>query len=234
MPSILITGARQGLGLGLAAAYHQRGWEVTATIMPGIDPAPLVDCGAGDPDRMFVAEIDVTASEAIEPFLAGLGDRRYDVVFSNAGIWGRLDQDLNLATDDELAEVMLTNCFGPVRLARRLIDRLNTPGGTLTFMSSHRASIECNDFGEMDLYRPSKVALNMLAKSTWVANRDRDMTVLLIHPGWVATEMGTLGGTVEAEISLDESVDGIVSVVDRHRGSGELMFRDWQDQHWPW
>lgn len=190
MPSILITGARQGLGLGLAAAYHRRGWNVTATVLPGTDPAPLVEAGASEPERMFVTEIDVTDREGIDPFLAGLGDRRYDVVFSNAGIWGRLDQDLDAATDKELAAVMLTNCFGPVRLARCLIDRLATPGGTLAFMSSYRGSIECNDFGEMDLYRPSKVGLNMLAKSTWATYRDRGLTVLLVHPGWVAAEMG--------------------------------------------
>ena len=234
MPSILITGAQQGLGLGLAADYHQRGWDVTATVMPGADRDPLVEAGASNPERMFVAEIDVTDREGIEPFLTGLGDRRYNVVFSNTGIWGRLDQDLGVASDEDLAAVLLTNCFGPIRLARRLIKKLATPGGTLAFMSSHRGSIECNDFGEMDLYRPSKAALNMLAKSTWVTNRDRDLTVLLIHPGWVATEMGTLGGTVEAEISLDESVTGIIDVVDRHRDSGAMLFRDWRDHNWPW
>ena len=234
MQSILITGAQQGLGLGLAAAYHRHGWDVTATVLPGADRTPLLAAGGSDPERLFVAEIDVTDRESIDSFLGILDDRRYDVVFSNAGIWSRLDQDLDLASDEELATVMLTNCFGPIRLARRLIDHLTTPGGTLAFMSSHRGSIECNDFGEMDLYRPSKVALNMLAKSTWVTNRDRDLTVLLVHPGWVTTEMGTLGGTVEAEISLDESIAGIMDVVDRHRGSGEIMFRDWRDQNWPW
>ena len=234
MPSVLITGAQQGLGLGLAAAYHQRGWDVTATVLPGTNPAQLVEAGAIDPERMFVAEIDVTDRDGIDPFLASLEERCYDVVFSNAGIWGRLDQNLDAATDEELASVMLTNCFGPVRLARRLLERLATPGGTLAFMSSHRGSIECNDFGEMDIYRPSKAALNMLAKSTWATNRDRNLTVLLVHPGWVATEMGTLGGTVEAEISLDESVSGVIDVVDRNRSSGKILFHDWRDQTWPW
>ena len=184
MQSILITGAQQGLGMGLAAAYHRHGWDVTATVLPGADRTPLLAAGESDPERLFVAEIDVTDGASIDSFLSMLGSRRYDVVFSNAGIWGRFDQDLDLATDQELAAVMLTNCFGPIRLARRLIDHLSTPGGTLAFMTSHRASIESNDFGEMDLYRPSKVALNMLAKSTWVTNRDRALTVLLIHPGW--------------------------------------------------
>ena len=234
MPSILITGAQQGLGLGLAGEFFRRNWDVTGTVRPRADRAALAAVGHGDPSRLTIAEIDVTDRDAIGPFLAALGDSRFDVVFSNAGTWGRLDQDLMAATDEEFAEVMLTNTFGPVRLARHLIGRLAEPDGTLAFMTSHRASIEMNDSGQMDLYRPSKVALNMLAKSTWATHRARNLTVLLIHPGWVATEMGTLGGTVEAEIELPESVSGIADVVERHRGSGEVLYHDYQDKPLPW
>ena len=234
MPSVLITGAQQGLGLGLADEFFRRGWHVTGTVLPGAERAALEAVGAEDASRLAVAEIDVTDRDAVGPFLAALGERRFDVVYSNAGIWGRLDQDLMAATDAEFTEVMLTNAFGPVRLARQLISRLAEPGGTLAFMSSHRASTEMNDFGEMDLYRPSKAALNMLAKSTWALNRDRELTVLLIHPGWVATEQGTLGGTVSAEIGVPESVQGVVNVVERYRGSGRIRYCDYQDQPLPW
>jgi NAD(P)-dependent dehydrogenase (short-subunit alcohol dehydrogenase family) len=234
MPSILITGAQQGLGLGLAGEFLHRGWHVTATVLRGADRTALLALESAHPSHFAVAEIDVTDGAAIEPFLAALGERRFDVVFSNAGIWGRLDQDLMAASDEELARVMLTNCFGPVRLARRLIDRLVEPGGTLAFMTSHRASLGLNEEGGLDLYRPSKAALNMLAKSTWATNRDRNLTVLLIHPGWVATDMGTLGGTVAAEIELPESVRGMAEVVERHSGSGAILYRDYRDRALPW
>lgn len=233
MPSILITGAEQGLGLGLAAEYHRRGWHVTATIRPGSGTQALVASAANDPSRQRIVEIDITDRDAIGPFLASVHDSRFDVVFSNIGIWGRLDQDLDAASDEELAAVMLTNCFGPVRLARRLIPQLNEHG-TLAFMTSHRGSIATNDSGGMDLYRPSKAALNMLAKSTWATNRERNLTVLLVHPGWVRTAMGTLGGLVQAEIEIDESVPGVCDMVERHRGTGSIEYRDWQDKAWPW
>ena len=147
MPSVLITGAQQGLGLGLADEFFRRGWHVTGTVLPGAERAALEAVGAEDASRLAVAEIDVTDRDAVGPFLAALGERRFDVVYSNVGIWGRLDQDLMAATDAEFTEVMLTNAFGPVRLARQLIARLAEPGGTLAFMSSHRASIEMNDSG---------------------------------------------------------------------------------------
>ncbi|GGE06191.1 hypothetical protein GCM10011390_26630 [Aureimonas endophytica] len=58
--------------------------------------------------------------------------------------------------------------------------------------------------------------------------------MLLLHPGWVAADMGTLAGRVQAEIELSESVEGIPDVVERHRSSGSIQYRDYQDRTLPW
>ena len=104
-------------------------------------------------------------------------------------------------------------------------------------MSSHRGSTAINLEGGLELYRASKVALNMLARGLWATNRDRGpsgLTVLSIHPGWVRTAMGTLDGTVEPEMELEPSVRGVADVVERHRGSGENLYVDWQDNQLEW
>jgi hypothetical protein len=109
------------------------------------------------------------------------------------------------------------------------------PGGTYCFMSSHRGSIAINVEGGLELYRASKVALNMLARGLWAPNRERGLTVLSIHPGWVNTKMGTLDGAVAAEMELAPSVRGVADVVERHMGSGENRYLDWgPSQHWGW
>ena len=46
--------------------------------------------------------------------------------------------------------------------------------------------------------------------------------------------MGTLDGTVDAEIELEPSVRGVADVVERHMGSGENLYLDWQDQPLDW
>ena len=101
-------------------------------------------------------------------------------------------------------------------------------------MSSRRGSVALNREGGLELYRASKVALNMLARGFHAQNRARGLTVLSIHPGWVATRMGTLDGTVRAEMELGPSVRGVADVVERHRGSGENLYRDWEDKPLPW
>lgn len=231
--SILIVAAERGLGLGLAAQFFRRGWAVTGTSRAGADTAALQAVGADDPSRLSIATIDVTDAGQIAPFLAKLGERRFDVIYFNAGIWGAAHQSVSQATDAELAEIMLTNTFGPIRLAHRLLDHL-APGGTYAFMSSHRGGIAINVEGGLELYRASKVALNMLARGIWATNRDRGLTVLSIHPGWVSTAMGTLDGTVAAELELEPSVRGVADVVERHMGSGDNRYLDWEDKPIDW
>ena len=141
------------------------------------------------------------------------------------------------ATNAELSAIMLTNAFGPMRLADHLVDRLAPHGGTLAFMSSHRGSITINLEGGLELYRASKAAQNMLARGLWAVHRDRGaagLTVLSVHPGWVRTAMGTLDGTVEPEMELEPGVRGVADVVERRRGSGQNLYLDWRDTPLPW
>lgn len=231
--TILIIAAERGLGLGLAEQFFQRGWNVTATAREGAHTSALEAIAAQDPARLSLASIDVTQGAQIEPFLEQLGERRFDVIFFNAGIWGAAHQSVVEASDAELAEIMLTNTFGPIRLAHRLLGHL-APGGTYGFMSSHRGSIAINLEGGLELYRSSKVALNMLARGLWATERERRLTVLSIHPGWVNTKMGTLDGSIAAEMELEPSVRGVADVVERHMGSGENRYLDWEGRSLDW
>lgn len=225
MPSILIIGAERGLGLGLAEALKSDGWEVTGTARHGADTTALEKVAR-------VAHVDVTRADQINPLREDL-NRPFDVIFLVAGIFGPLHNSVVEATDAEFAEIMLTNCFGPMRLAHRLLDRLK-PQGTIAVMSSHRGSIALNTEPglKLDLYRASKAGLNMLARTLHADHPD--LTVLSIHPGWAATAMGTLDGTVVAEISVDDSVKGMVEVLKEHMGTGENLYLDWQGRSLTW
>lgn len=225
MPSILIIGAERGLGLGLAETLNDMGWSVTGTARVGADTTALQSVAR-------VAHVDVTQADQIEPLRSQITGF-FDVIFLVAGMFGPLHNSVTEATDAEFAEIMLTNCFGPIRLAHRLLDRLS-PEGTLAIMSSHRASIMLNTEPglKLDLYRASKVALNMLGRSIHADHPE--LTVLSIHPGWAATTMGTLDGTVQAEISVEESVKGMAQVLTKYRGTRQNLYLDWKGRNLPW
>ena len=231
--SILIVAAERGLGLGLAQQFFERGWNVVGTAR---QPEDTVDAlravGESDPSRLGIEYVDVTEAEAFPSFKATIGERRFDVIFINPGIFPP-QQSVVEATTDEIMDSFMTNAIGPIRLAWHLLDNL-TEQGTLCFMSSHRASIAGNVEGGLELYRASKAAANMLSRGIYAQIKDKGQTVLNIHPGWAATAMGTLNGTAPAEIDVETSVCGVADVVERHRGSGEQLYLDYQDQPLSW
>ncbi|WGF88100.1 SDR family oxidoreductase [Marinivivus vitaminiproducens] len=234
MTSILIIAAERGLGLGLAREFFQRGWSVTVTYRPGADPDNLHAVGEADPTRLAVEQVDIADPTSVDGLVTALGTRRFDVIYQNAGIWGPMHQSVLKVTPEEIAQLFLTNAVAPARIMRRLLGHLPEKGGTLVFMSSLRGSVAENVEGGIELYRASKAALNSLTRTLWTEVKDDARTMLTIHPGWVNTEMGTLGGTVAYEIELDESVKGVAAVVARHVNDREHLFLDWEDRPIAW
>ena len=197
---ILIVGASRGIGLGLAREFQSRGWDVTATERSKSD------------DLHTLGGVTVETIDVADPSTFAV-DGEYDAVIVNAGITGAKHQSSEQATADEVAEVMMTNAFGPAHLGKKLLPRIKQ-GGSLSFMSSLMGSIE-DSSGGYELYRTSKTAQNMLAKGIAENEaKERGVTVLSLHPGWVKTAMGG----PSAPVSVEESVKGLADVVENANG----------------
>lgn len=210
---ILIVGASRGIGLGLAREFKSRGWDVTATERTKSD------------DLHAIEGITVQTLDIADPSTFAI-DGEYDAVIVNAGISGAKHQSSEQATADEVAEVMMTNAFGPAHLGKTLLPRIKQ-GGSLSFMSSRMGSIE-DSSGGYELYRTSKTAQNMLAKG--IAENEaseRGVAVLSLHPGWVQTAMGG----PSAPVSVEDSVKGLADVVEN--ASGGYAFVDYTGKTLP-
>ena len=206
--TVLILGASRGIGLGLAREFLERGWKVVASERDRSD-----DLHALEGEKLRIVTADVTKPESYADL--GLSDSSVDAIIVNAGITGAKHQDACQATSDEVAQVMMTNAFGPARAARELLPRIKD-GGSLSFMSSLMGSIE-DSSGGYDLYRTSKTAQNMLAKGIAEQHaKERDIAVLSLHPGWVQTDMGG----ENAKLTVHESVSGLADVVENSGGAG--------------
>jgi NAD(P)-dependent dehydrogenase (short-subunit alcohol dehydrogenase family) len=57
-------------------------------------------------------------------------------------------------------------------------------------MSSRQGSVSVNTRGGHEAYRASKAALNSLMRSYAARHQDDPRTLLLMHPGWVKTDLG--------------------------------------------
>ncbi len=203
--TILLIGASRGLGLGLAGEYLKRGWNVIATARTPASAPGLTELAGKHDGQLRIETADVAAPNAGTHLAETLAGTKLDVIFvvagQNAAGWGPAYE----AAPDVAASQFMVNSFAPPAVAEALLGLLK-PGGTVVFMTSILGSLE-NASGTAELYSATKAALNMLAIG--FAARHADLRVVLMHPGWVKTDMGGAG----APLSIETSVTGMADVI---------------------
>lgn len=224
--SVLVVGASSGIGLGLVQAWLDAGWRVIATVRDDRGEAAL---GAlPGQDRLSALRCDVAVEAEIEALAARI-DGPFDVVVLNAGVMG--PQDISRASMDEALEIHRVNALGPAKLAFALIDKVRDQTGVVAFTSSGMGSIGETSSPGYEIYRASKAAQNMFARTLWAGRaRSRGISVLSIDPGWVQTAMGGPG----ASLDVATSAAGILQQIGRLAGSGENRFISWRGAERDW
>jgi NAD(P)-dependent dehydrogenase (short-subunit alcohol dehydrogenase family) len=205
--SALIIGASRGLGLGLVRELLARGWAVSASVR---DPAHAGEL-AGLPVRVEALVLDDAASQ--DRLAEALAGQRFDLIFINAGVYGPAHQSPLDASLEEVGALFMVNAVAPLRLAERLLPRLDAQRGVLAFMTSELGSVAGNLTGGMALYRASKAALNSLTRS-FVADSAKPAS-----PCSTCTRLRTDMGGEAAPLDVETSVAGLVDQVEGMPGA---------------
>ena len=206
MPSVLITGSNRGIGLALARAYAADGWRVIATCRAPTGAREL-QALAGD---ISLRRLDVTEQDQIAALAANVTSP-IDILINNAGIYGPRDPALGVLDAAAWAGVLRVNTIAPIMVAEAFAGHVADSGRkTMAFLSSRMGSIGENTSGGSMIYRSSKAALNAAVKSLAIDLAPRGIKILVLHPGWVKTDMGGAG----APITPEESVAGLRQVID--------------------
>jgi NAD(P)-dependent dehydrogenase (short-subunit alcohol dehydrogenase family) len=220
----LIIGASRGLGHAMAEALAKGGTSVTATVRD-VSRSPFAEA----PGIVTVA-LDVNDPQGGERLVSAHNQSRFDLVLVNAGIKGPDHQDVSKANAAEITDLFFTNAISPVRLARGLLPLVRS-GGVLAFMSSRMGSVALNETGSSELYRASKAALNSLARSFAVRDAlPAGVGVLMLHPGWVQTDMGG----ASAPVTIADSIGGLTQVIETALDHPAHRFIDYQGEELAW
>jgi len=91
-------------------------------------------------------------------------------------------------------------------------------------------SITDNEVGGAYSYRSTKAAANAVTKNLAIDLRDRGVTVVAMHPGWVTTDMGGAGADMEAV----ESIRAMRQVIDGIRRGDTGQFLNYDGTVIPW
>jgi NAD(P)-dependent dehydrogenase (short-subunit alcohol dehydrogenase family) len=231
MATVLITGANRGIGLEFARQLSARGDAVIATAR---DLGGL-SAGARGLAGVRWASLDVADAASIDGLSAQLdalpgGVGTIDVLINNAGV-SSTAKTLTGLSAAELHRVFAVNTFAPMLVTKSLMPRLAAGGRKLIVnITSQLGSIANNTGGSTYPYRASKAGLNQLNASLANELRPGGFTCLVMHPGWVQTDMGGK----QATLTPEASVRSLLSVIDRAEPGMSGRFLNYDGTPLPW
>lgn len=223
MSTVLITGAARGLGLDFVKQYAARGWQVHACAR---EPGALAGI-AGDvrPHRLEVT--DYAAVAALAQTLSG---EAIDVLICNAGVAGSEATVFGSIDPAVWRQTFEVNALAPLMMAQAFAGHVaRSQARKLIAVSSRLGSIALADNGRY-AYRASKSALNMEWKGLSRDLADKGLICVVLHPGWVQTDMG---GTA-ATLTVDQSVPAMVKVIDGLKPADNGRFINYDGSEIPW
>lgn len=231
---ILVTGANRGIGLELVRAWIDAGHEVwgsARSAMPGalraLEPAGILEIDLLD--EAGVVNGMTALSDAIDGLdllvnCAGVDARAFGVPDEQRGPFD--------APADSFTEVIRVNVLGPMIVTREALPLLRAGNDPMVLnISSQLGSMEvAAGIGRDTPYCVSKAALNMWSVKAAADLRPAGVAVLMLHPGWVATDMGG----PSARMTPAQSATAIVETVDGLGPDDSGRFINWDGSDHPW
>lgn len=232
MNTVLITGANRGIGLEFARQYAADGWQVVACCRQPQQAEALNRLADQYKDRFSIHRLDVRELTEIDQLSHKLQDLPIDILINNAGVYPHAQNgEFGRISYDDWMEAFRVNTFAPLKMVEALVEQIACSQlKIVATITSKMGSIADNQRGGSYIYRSSKAAVNMVVKSLAVDLQPRGIIAVLLHPGWVQTDMGGR----DALISTKQSVTGMKSILDRVTHSDTGKFIAYDGQHIPW
>ena len=213
MPVGIVTGASRGLGLALARALDERGWEL---VVDARGAGALAAATAGL-NRVTAIPGDIADPEHRRALVEAAGER-IDLVVNNASLLGPSPQPtLAEYPLDVLREVYEANVFAPLALLQLALPRMADGAAVLDITSD--AGVE--PYEGWGGYGSSKAALEQL--TAILGAEHPGLRVYWVDPGDMRTQMqqdAFPGEDISDRPPPEESVPGLIALIEGSLPSG--------------
>jgi NAD(P)-dependent dehydrogenase (short-subunit alcohol dehydrogenase family) len=234
----LVTGANRGLGLEWTRQLAPTVDRLFATCRSPDEAKALRTAAADHPDTVDVFALDVSDPDAIDRAAAQVerDAGRLDLLVNNAGINGGGTGDSFGSVDDEtMMTVLRVNTVAPHLVVQTFADLLRAGAeaegqSIVVNVTSQLGSIANANGGGWHSYKASKAALNMCTRLQTGALKSDGVLPVSMHPGWVRTDMGGSN----ARLSAEESVSGMLDVIDGLTPEDAGRFLAYDGSELPW
>lgn len=202
----LVTGANRGIGRTIVDSFIAHGAKKVYLAVRDLDSvAELSRQYAG---KVVPLEVDIAQAESIIALAARAQD--VQLVVNNAGILQAADalsDDLEQAFTKELN----INTFGLIRMAKAFTPILERNGGGAFVQLNSVASIK--NFASFTSYSASKAAAYSITQGLRDLLAPKNIQVLSVHPGPIATDMAEQAGVGEGAEATSVVAEGIVNAL---------------------
>lgn len=227
--TVLVVGASRGIGLEFVEQLLAKGATVIATHREDKPPSSLRSLIG----RITFLQFDTGDEASIIDASKILGDRigsSLTHIIHNAGIIGAR-QGLGDVTSDDMIACYKVNTVGPVLVAQYFCPFFSKEViPVLSILTSKVGSIDDNGSGGIYAYRGSKAATNQVAKSLSIDMAEDGVKVVLLHPGYVRTDMTKNNGLIDKP----ESVAGLIRAIESTGRNTPFRFVDFKANLIPW
>lgn len=186
-----VSGANRGIGFGLTLEMVQRGCKVVAGYRDVTRSKELL-LEAEKHRSIHPVKVDVTVADDLENLYQFIESQfgHLNILVNSAGVNINEPAQVNELSWEDLALSLEVNVGGPLLTSQSLYPLLQKgEERKIINISSQMGSIQLTGGGATP-YRVSKAALNMLTRNQAIEYKKDGIAVVIVHPGWVKTDMG--------------------------------------------
>lgn len=228
---VLITGASRGIGLEMVRYGMDHGWDVLACCRHPQQAEKLLSMAQLSNGRVSVYLADMSELATLQALAYELRHEAIDMLINNAGVYGSDKNSFGRVDAHDWLETFKVNTIAPMKMSELFIEQLSMgKAKTIACLSSKMGSMEDNSSGGSYIYRSSKAALNAVVKSLSIDLAEKAIKCVVLHPGWVKTDMGG----PDAEISTKESVSQMFDTLLNLKAEDSGRFIDIDGSTIPW
>ena len=210
-------------------AYAGRRDKVIATIRATSDRHELDEAVKAAPKWIEVIEMDVADPAEIGRARRRLEAEPIDVLINNAGIGGPERQSATDMDFDGLIDTLNVNTIAPLRVANAFLPNVKAAKGKIITLSSQMGQVQSASSDSL-AYRVSKAAVNKLMRGLATELKPMGIPVLIVHPGWVKTDMGGDG----AQLTPEQSAAQLQKLIDKLDLASTGKFLAWNGKELAW
>jgi NAD(P)-dependent dehydrogenase (short-subunit alcohol dehydrogenase family) len=235
--TIVITGGSQGIGLEFICQYLAWGFRVFTGSRNPEKSSQLQTLKKRYQDNLVVHPLDVASPKSRQDFFHQVSQHTdsLDRLVNNAGIISGNEEfpyPFSALDQEGLCKTFQVNAVAPLMMAECLFPLLKKGINPIAVnITSENGSIARRQQRGKYGYCASKAALNMITKILSYELKEYGIKVIALHPGWVKTPMTK---HEKAPLEPNESVDGMIRVIEGLTMEKTGAFLDWQGKQIPW